>query len=48
MVRRRNLILATTVGGEIFWVEGLRIAEKFKLTPATKRQLVWNQSKIAA
>ena len=48
MARRRNLILATTVGGEIFWVEGLRIAEKFRLTPATKRQLVWNQSKIAA
>ena len=47
-VRRRSLILATTVGGEIFWVEGLRIGEKFKLTPETKRQLVWNQSKIAA
>ena len=47
-VRRRNLILATTAGGEVFWVEGLRIAEKFKLTPETKRQLVWNQSKIAA
>jgi tRNA(Ile)-lysidine synthase len=46
--RRRNLILATTAGGVIFWVEGLRIAEKFKLTPATQRQLVWNQSKIAA
>ena len=46
--RRRNLILATTMAGEIFWVEGLRIAEKFKLTPATRRQLVWNQSKIAA
>lgn len=46
--RRRGLILAATAGGEIFWVEGLRIAEKFKLMPATKRQLVWNWSKIAA
>lgn len=48
LARRRSLVLATSAGGEIFWVEGLRIAEKFKLTPATKRQLVWNQSKIAA
>ncbi len=46
--RRRSLILATTAGGEIFWVEGLRISEKFKLTDETRRQLVWNQSKIAA
>jgi tRNA(Ile)-lysidine synthase len=45
--RRRNLILATTLSGEIFWVEGLRISENFKLTPQTKRQLIldWqNQS----
>jgi tRNA(Ile)-lysidine synthase len=46
--RRKNLILAATAGGEIFWVEGLRISEKFKLTPKTKRQLAWNWSKIAA
>ena len=46
--RRRNMILATTMTGEIFWVEGLRISEKFKLTTETKRQLVWNQSKITA
>jgi tRNA(Ile)-lysidine synthase len=45
---RRSLILATTASGEVFWVEGLRISEKFKLTPQTKRQLVWNWSKIAA
>jgi tRNA(Ile)-lysidine synthase len=48
LARRRNLVLAATAGGEIFWVEGLRISEKFKLTPETKRQLVWNWSKIAA
>ncbi|HEX7569422.1 MAG TPA: tRNA lysidine(34) synthetase TilS [Verrucomicrobiae bacterium] len=46
--RRRALVLATTSAGEIFWVEGLRIGERFKLTPATGRQLVWNWSKIAA
>src|ERR1019366_4291364 len=42
--RRRALVLAATAAGEVFWVEGLRISEKFKLTPETKRQLVWNQS----
>ena len=39
--RRRQLVLATTVGGEIFWVSGLRIGDPFKLTPGTKRRLVW-------
>ena len=39
--RRRNLILAETFSGEIFWVEGLRISENFKLAPETKRRLVW-------
>jgi tRNA(Ile)-lysidine synthase len=39
--RRHNLIVAATTGGEIFWVEGLRISENFKLTPETKRRLVW-------
>jgi tRNA(Ile)-lysidine synthase len=39
--RRRALVVATAAGGEIFWVEGLRISENFKLTPQTKRCLVW-------
>ena len=39
--RRRNLILAATAAGEIFWVEGLRIGERFKLTPATKKRFLW-------
>jgi hypothetical protein len=39
--RRRKLVLATTADGTIFWVEGLRIGERFKLTPETRRQLVW-------
>jgi len=45
--RRRTLVLATTAAGEIFWVESLRIGEHFKLTPATRRQLDWNWSKLA-
>ena len=40
--RRRELVLAATATGEIFWVEGLRIGERFKLTPQTRRQLVWH------
>ena len=42
--RRHELILATTAAGEIFWVEGLRIGEQFKLTPETKAKLVWECS----
>lgn len=45
--RRRQLVLATTSAGEVFWVEGLRIAEKFKLTPQTRARLAWEWSKFA-
>ena len=38
--RRRKLLVASA-GGEIFWVEGLRMAEHFKLTSATKQGLIW-------
>ncbi|HTR40130.1 MAG TPA: tRNA lysidine(34) synthetase TilS [Pseudomonadales bacterium] len=38
--QRHQLIVAES-GGEIFWVERLRISENFKLTPQTKRQLIW-------
>ncbi len=47
---RRGLVLATTAAGEIFWVEGLRIGENFKLTPATKACRAWRwvvENKIA-
>jgi tRNA(Ile)-lysidine synthase len=40
--RRHELLLATTKGGEIFWVEGARIGEGFKITPSTRRFLEWN------
>jgi len=40
-LRRRKLLIATTESGEIFWVEGERISERFKLTAATCKQLAW-------
>ena len=45
--RRHELVLATTAAGEIFWVEGLRMGERFKLTPETRRklQLNWRSSR---
>ncbi|MCX8091401.1 MAG: tRNA lysidine(34) synthetase TilS [Verrucomicrobiae bacterium] len=50
--RRRALLVATTAEGEIFWVEGERIAEGFKVTPRTRRCLLWRwqrgKSRIAA
>ena len=39
--QRRERVLAATAAGVVFWVEGLRIGEKFKLTPATRRKLAW-------
>ncbi|MGA2683437.1 MAG: tRNA lysidine(34) synthetase TilS [Verrucomicrobiota bacterium] len=39
--RRRDLVVAEAGNGRIFWVENLRIADHFKLTPGTKRRLVW-------
>ena len=39
--RRHELIVAVGAAGEIFWVEGLRIAERFKLSPRTIRCLQW-------
>lgn len=38
---RYKMVLATTEGGEIIWVEGLRIGERFKVTLHTKRLLQW-------
>ncbi len=38
---RRLLVVATTANGEIFWVQGLRISEHFKVQAATNRSLLW-------
>jgi tRNA(Ile)-lysidine synthase len=38
---RRGLVVATTAAGDLFWVEGLRLAERFKLDKNTVRGLKW-------
>lgn len=44
--RRRQLVLAETERGEVFWVEGERIGEGCKVTLATRRvlELRWKQA----
>jgi len=44
--RRQSRVLATSQNGEIFWVEGLRISERFKLTHGTKCRLQWHWERI--
>lgn len=44
--RRHELVVAES-GGEIFWVEGLRISEKFKLTSRTAQILAWRWQPVA-
>jgi len=44
--RRHRLIVAATATGEIFWVEGLRISERFKLTNSTTRRLLWRWQRL--
>lgn len=38
---RRRLLVAEAADGRIFWVEGLRIAEPFKLSGSTRVELGW-------
>ena len=44
--RRREFIVAATAAGEIFWIENQRIGERFKLTPQTKRRLIWRWKRL--
>lgn len=39
--KRRQLVVAETADGCIFWVEGERIGEQFKLDKASRRRLKW-------
>ncbi|HEY9509418.1 MAG TPA: tRNA lysidine(34) synthetase TilS [Verrucomicrobiae bacterium] len=39
---RHQLTVATTKTGELFWVERLRISERFKVTGRTIRRLLWH------
>ncbi len=41
-VLRRSLVIAEAANRKIFWVQGLRMAENFKLMPKTKRRLIWH------
>ena len=43
--QRHQLVVAATASGEIFWVEGLRIGERFKLDSRTVRRLKWQWSR---
>jgi tRNA(Ile)-lysidine synthase len=39
--RRHELVVAEAENGLIYWVEGMRISEQFKLKPGTQRRLEW-------
>jgi len=41
MAQRRTRLVAETAKGLLFWVEGLRISECFKLDTASRRALKW-------
>ena len=45
---RHRLVVAATAAGEIWWVEGLRISERFKLTPSTRRRLKWGWRRVGS
>jgi tRNA(Ile)-lysidine synthetase-like protein len=44
--QRRRLIVAATAAGALFWVEGMRISERFKLTGGTIRCLQWRWKRL--
>jgi tRNA(Ile)-lysidine synthase len=43
---RHQRLLATTAEGDVFWVEGLRISEKYKLRPQTRHVLEWRWRRV--
>ena len=43
---RHRLVVGATRRGEIFWVEGLRIGERFKLDKGTRRGLKWTWQRL--
>jgi tRNA(Ile)-lysidine synthase len=44
---RHRRLIAATPGGEIFWVEGLRISERHKIRPQTRRVLEWRWQRLS-
>ena len=45
--QKRCRVLAVAKDGNIFWVEGLRISERYKVTPKTRRVLRWSSRRVA-
>ena len=43
---RHRLVVGVTRTGQLFWVEGLRMAEGCKLTPGTRRRLQWQWKRL--
>ena len=43
---RRRLVIGATAKGELFWVEGLRLGEGFKLDKKTRYQLKWRWKRL--
>jgi tRNA(Ile)-lysidine synthase len=44
--RRYRSIVGATASGEVFWVEGLRMAERFKLDKNTTHRLKWRWKRL--
>lgn len=44
--QRHQLLVGATAKGEIFWVEGLRLGERFKLDNGTRYQLKWRWERL--
>jgi tRNA(Ile)-lysidine synthase len=44
--RRHQVVLAVSADNQVFWVEGMRISERFKLTTATNRRLQWRWQRL--
>jgi tRNA(Ile)-lysidine synthase len=44
--RRHQLLVGTTSAGVLFWVEGLRLGECFKLDKNTRKQLNWRWKRL--
>jgi tRNA(Ile)-lysidine synthetase-like protein len=43
---RRQLVVAASATGELFWVEGCRMSENHKLTAATRKVLHWKWKRL--
>jgi tRNA(Ile)-lysidine synthase len=46
--QRHERVVATTAEGEPFWIEGLRISERFKLSATTRRRLSWRWQRLTS